>query len=220
MDSAKLLSVSCAAKQATWVDHWRLVWERTWLSFVVGSGSGIAACGLVPQVLLFLELDQCSPVTWSMTSSPLPVLAVTLFVSGSGCRTAALWVSATDKAVNCVFFAGWTGRFVAVPSCLRLPSPGILPSQVVGFHPPPFGVVPSVDFASTQAKLGSSWGYAGQVVARGLTVVDSMVGSAWSRKEHMGVGECINHHDECPFQWNCELRASGASYLLGVTALI
>ena len=40
----------------------------------------------------------------------------------------------------------------------------------------------SVDLAPSQAKLGSlKLGYAGQVVARGLSLVNSMVGLAWPR---------------------------------------
>ena len=70
-----------------------------------------------------------------------------------------------------------------------LRSPRTLPLQVVGYHPPFSGIVhSSVDLAPTQAKLGSlRLGYAGQVVARGLSLVDSMVGPAWPRKEHTGL---------------------------------
>ena len=42
-----------------------------------------------------------------------------------------------------------------------------------------------MDLAPTPPKLGSF--KTGHVVARGLSLVDSMVGPAWSRKEHTGL---------------------------------
>ena len=42
-----------------------------------------------------------------------------------------------------------------------------------------------MDHAPTQAKMGSL--KTGHVVARGLSLVDSMVGPACSRKEHTGL---------------------------------
>ena len=129
---------------------------------------------------------------------PLPGRSVTSFLSthpsspeGSRRRTAALWVSAVAKAINYLFCAGWTGRFVAVscPAHLSQAQESCL-SQVAGFHPLTLWSRPgsSVDLAPTQAKLGSlNLGCAGQVVARGLSLVDSMVGPAWPRKERMGL---------------------------------
>ena len=73
--------------------------------------------------------------------------------------------------------------------CSPLPSPRILLFQVVGFHPPFSGIVWSgVDLAPTQAKLGSlKQGYAGQEVARGVSLADCLIGPACPRKEHTGL---------------------------------
>ena len=103
---------------------------------------------------LFWELavpsaTQSSLVTWRMNSSLSQVFIVSFFFStqqssleGSRRRTAALWVSAVAKAINYLFLHWLDGtvRHGFLPSS-QLPSPRILPSQVLRFHPPLSGVV-------------------------------------------------------------------------------
>ena len=133
----------------------------------------------MPQVLPFWELENAirdSELSGNLAHE-LPFLqgpVVTLFHSthlsslwGSRRRTAALWVSAVAKAFNYLFCAG------GQRDCLSR----FLASQVVGFHSPLLeSFSSSVDLARTPPKLGSF--KTGHVVARGLSLVDSMVGPA------------------------------------------
>ena len=184
------------------MDAWRLVWRE------LGSRSSLGEVLELRGIVLdapgspFWELENAirdSELSGNLAHEllPLPGPAVTLFLSthlsssvGSRRRTAALWVSAVAKAINCSFCAGWTGRFVAVscPAHLSEAQETCLCRWydfIIHFLE---SCSSSVDLTPSQAKLGSlRLGCAGQVEARGLSLVDSMVGSAWPRKEHTGL---------------------------------
>ena len=177
----------------------------------------------MPQFFLFFGAGKYHP----RELLPLPGPAVTLFLSthlsspvGSRRRTAALWVSAVAKAINYLFCAGWTGRFVAV-SCLAHPSEAQETCLCRWFD----FVIHflescrwSVDLTLTQAKLGSlKLGYAGQVVARGLSLVDSLVGPAWPRKEHTGLLPVVRFLDGESVVCDSALRILSMKRIFSVT---
>ena len=130
------------ARWRSWAFHLML---KAMLPFFRGKSSSSAiltpvGCPAVSRVL------SSPPICDSELSSdlahellPLPCPAVALFLSthlsspeGWRRRTAALWVSAVAKAINCLFCAGWRERFVAVfLPCSPFGGGRISPAQVM-----------------------------------------------------------------------------------------
>ena len=140
----------------------------------------------MPQVLPLWELENAirdSDLSGNLAHElpPLPVPVVTLFHSthqpsleGSRRKTAALRVSAEGKAFNYLFCAGGQrdclSRFLALFTFPKLKNLAFAGGWISSS---------SVDLAPTPPKFGSF--KTGHVVARGLSLVDSMDSPGWSR---------------------------------------
>ena len=168
VDSAKLLSVSCAAEQrATSVDDWRLVWGE------LGSRSGkLLGCWMgfgMPQILPYGELEKAirdSELSGNLAREllPLPGPAVTfvpldapVLSKGFAAQDGRIVGRCNSESDLYLFCARWTGRFVAVSCSARLfPKPKNL-AFAVGWNLSHFlsSSSSSVDLAPAQAKLGS-----------------------------------------------------------------